>query len=483
MPITLSLVICTVFANSQDREDPAKLVRRVKPAVVTVLAYESKESPLPSSLGTGFFLSNDRLITNWHVVQGAKKLEFRDSTGAIHAVIGISGKDLKNDLGILVPAKSFAPSVVLEVAQGQQELGNRVYVLGSPLGLEYTLSEGLVSSIRVYEGRDVVQISAPISSGSSGSPVFDKNGKVIGVATFILTDGQSLNFAIPIAKVSAIKLEKVEPIETATKEKLASRSDSKDVRQIRERIYQELAGRYLKEMSVQNSTHPSLRFGLRDGSVGHIDGALRVFQITSEDSALVQMPNTRKSDLSLFNLNGVSMNNQRDDGVMFLGTSTVLAQLTTYQYEAVSGATRTVFAVRALDGEEFRAALKPLLAKTFEEINVRTADKVKLLAERQSLANELKQAKLMGSKIERSKELSRKIRTYSSAINSRPEFKRKVEQMQEELESLNVNQESIASYDARIKSLGEKIAKNNAEAQEVESVLSNLLRAVPDILK
>ena len=140
MPITLSLVICTVFANSQDREDPAKLVRRVKPAVVTVLAYESKESPLPSSLGTGFFLSNDRLITNWHVVQGAKKLEFRDSTGAIHAVIGISGKDLKNDLGILAPAKSFAPSVVLEVAQGQQELGNRVYVLGSPLGLEYTLS-------------------------------------------------------------------------------------------------------------------------------------------------------------------------------------------------------------------------------------------------------------------------------------------------------------------------------------------------------
>jgi LysM repeat protein len=82
---------------------------------------------------------------------------------------------------------------------GSAEAGTRIAIIGSPLGLEGTLTEGIVSARRRLpkEKRDVLQISAPISQGSSGSPVLDSQGRVIGVASFLLQDGQSLNFASP----------------------------------------------------------------------------------------------------------------------------------------------------------------------------------------------------------------------------------------------------------------------------------------------
>ncbi len=83
-------------------------------------------------------------------------------------------------------------------------VGQRVYAIGAPKGLELTLSEGLVSSLHPYEGSLYIQTSAAISPGSSGGGLFDDQGRLIGITTFYLAEGQGLNFALPVDWISEL---------------------------------------------------------------------------------------------------------------------------------------------------------------------------------------------------------------------------------------------------------------------------------------
>jgi S1-C subfamily serine protease len=83
-------------------------------------------------------------------------------------------------------------------------VGERVYAIGAPEGLELTISEGLVSGLREYENVRVIQTSAAISHGSSGGGLFDVNGRLIGITTFSLKEGQNLNFALPGEWIQAL---------------------------------------------------------------------------------------------------------------------------------------------------------------------------------------------------------------------------------------------------------------------------------------
>jgi S1-C subfamily serine protease len=150
-------------------------------------------------LGTGFFVrSAGLLLTNFHVVEGTDVVGVK-TPGSDEVVLAekATGFDLDNDLVLLEVEAKGAKPVVLGNSD-RARVGEQVVVIGNPAGLEQSVSNGLLSGIRELDGRKLFQISAPISEGSSGSPVFNSRGEVIAIVVSSLESGQNLNFAVPI---------------------------------------------------------------------------------------------------------------------------------------------------------------------------------------------------------------------------------------------------------------------------------------------
>lgn len=175
----------------------SSIVKQQGHAVVLIIAYD--ESGNPIKFGSGFFVDPEGiLITNYHVIEGAYSAIVRLIDGRTLNKISLIGFDSEWDIAVLKAVGSDLPIVRLgnsDVAQAGQE----IVVIGNPEGLQNTVSDGLISSIRRLESGDYVfQISAPISEGSSGGPVYNLKGEVIGISTLMLEIGQNLNFAVPI---------------------------------------------------------------------------------------------------------------------------------------------------------------------------------------------------------------------------------------------------------------------------------------------
>ena len=177
--------------------DLRTIARQTRPAVYLLVLQDEDGKTIGS--GTGFLISSDGLlVTNHHVIAEAKVIIAKAENGGLFPVRKVVATDIRNDLAILQLDGKDLPCLTL-APDGSAEVGTRIAVVGSPLGLEGSLTEGIISARRKMPGekRDVLQISAPISKGSSGSPVLDAQGHVVGVASFLLLDGQGLNFASP----------------------------------------------------------------------------------------------------------------------------------------------------------------------------------------------------------------------------------------------------------------------------------------------
>jgi hypothetical protein len=157
----------------------------------------------PTGFGSGFFISNSIVATNAHVIKGAFSGAAR-LVGDSHKmqILGVLEVDYHNDLALL-KVSSDAPPLHLG-ADANPIVGDKVYVVGNPLGLEGTFSEGIVSGLRNIENESIVQMTAPISPGSSGGPVMDATGNVIGIAEATYSEGQNLNLAVPVAYLSKL---------------------------------------------------------------------------------------------------------------------------------------------------------------------------------------------------------------------------------------------------------------------------------------
>jgi Spy/CpxP family protein refolding chaperone len=180
-------------------ETISEIVKRVKPAVVEIVALNRKGAPM--KIGTGFFVSPDgQVITNFHVIDGASSVVAFDSLGArlsLERVMSEKDQDpFEPDLALLKFQVKDVPFLKLRQTDDISE-GDKVIVIGNPAGLTSTVSDGIISAFRKNRlGDRLIQITAPISPGSSGSPVLDEKGEVIGIVTLTNNQGQNLNFAI-----------------------------------------------------------------------------------------------------------------------------------------------------------------------------------------------------------------------------------------------------------------------------------------------
>jgi len=180
--------------------DAKGLFRDAKDSVVVVLAVGKDGKG--AKYGSGVLLGNGHLVaTNHHVISGEDDLRVKLADGKIVKVQSVRAESPEHDLAILqIPSLGRG----LDLALGDPVVGEEVMAIGHPKGLERTLSTGVISGIRQKGGTKVYQITAPISPGSSGGPILNANGDVVGLASFFAKGGQNLNFAIPAAYIAEL---------------------------------------------------------------------------------------------------------------------------------------------------------------------------------------------------------------------------------------------------------------------------------------
>ena len=180
----------------------AQIADRATPSVVVVENFN--EDGEKAGQGSGYVFSGDGIvITNYHVIRGAKSLAVRIPGQEPYRVDSVLAYEIDHDVAALQLTGSSLPALVTETVE-EPKVGDRVVAIGAPLGLESTVSEGIVSALRNAGTMHIIQTTASISPGSSGGPLLNEYGKVIGLTTSTVRDGQSLNFVVSAKHVSEL---------------------------------------------------------------------------------------------------------------------------------------------------------------------------------------------------------------------------------------------------------------------------------------
>jgi serine protease Do len=208
IPVSVNADTLPSFYNVAKTPPPERsvrdLVNQIGEAVVQVRT--------PGGLGSGFILNEDGyLITNFHVIEGETQISievYHQNNGQLdrrsYKQVKIMAINKFADLALLKINDADAPKFA-RVSVGNSDnlaVGERVFAIGSPLGLERTVTEGILSTkTRPFQGELYLQTTAQINPGNSGGPLFNLRGEVIGVTNMKITFGEGLGFAIPIEGV------------------------------------------------------------------------------------------------------------------------------------------------------------------------------------------------------------------------------------------------------------------------------------------
>ncbi len=180
------------------------LAEKVRRSVVEILG--TVQATGDTSYGTGFvLLQRNLVVTNAHVVRGVKDLIVRTNEGAAFASVEVLHVNEGVDLAVLrVIGLDVDPLSLSD--RGIPSVGTAVVAVGHPRGYEYTVSNGIVSALRSLDPESplLIQTTAPISPGSSGGPLLDMEGRIVGVCSLTLTEGQNINFAVPAREVGPV---------------------------------------------------------------------------------------------------------------------------------------------------------------------------------------------------------------------------------------------------------------------------------------
>lgn len=202
VPIILALMFAVgvpaTHAQSVPRKDIPAIAKAANGAIVSIVLSDRDGRPIAQ--GSGFLVSKDGLIvTNYHVIAEGSSAVAKLPDGAFYIVDGVLAFDKVRDIAVIKAHGQNFRTLALGNSDRVQ-IGEEVVAIGNPLSLESTVSNGIVSGIRAVkdEGGKYLQITAPISPGSSGGPLFNMVGEVVGITTMYLKGGENLNFAIPI---------------------------------------------------------------------------------------------------------------------------------------------------------------------------------------------------------------------------------------------------------------------------------------------
>ena len=221
--LTLALALSAAPIAQAAALPPAEIFAKASQSIVVVETQDARGKALGQ--GSGVVVGPGLVVTNCHVLKSADSAHVsykgrRFETSVRHI-------DMPRDLCSIDVAGLVAPSAT--IGTSELRVGEKVYTIGAPQGLELTLGEGLLSSRRGSGTDALLQVSAPISQGSSGGGLFDEAGRLIGITTMYLRDSQQLNFAVPVEWISELPA-RHKPLQAATSTSATtpSRSNTKD---------------------------------------------------------------------------------------------------------------------------------------------------------------------------------------------------------------------------------------------------------------
>src|SRR6476660_8143122 len=228
--LVLMFLIAGLAYGAAAQDFLPELVKRIKPSAVAIETFDARENTI--SRGSGFFIAADRVITNRHVIERAARVEIHLLNGKKYPVKGVIAIDGEGDLALLAVEVPRDVAVPIPFVRMVPQEGESIVVIGNPYGLEGSVSNGIVSAVREIAGYGkIIQITASISPGSSGSPVVNMAGQVIGVATLQAAEGQNLNFAVPAERIAQLKISDVQTFSSLSTE------TQKNKRAAAERLY------------------------------------------------------------------------------------------------------------------------------------------------------------------------------------------------------------------------------------------------------
>lgn len=219
--LMVSVLLTILFPSIIDAQQKSRqrsipeIAKLSQNAVVLIETFDASHNPMAQ--GSGFIISADgKIVTNFHVIEGADSALVKMSNGAFFPVEGVLVESRADDLAEIKVSGHNLPHLAL----GDQKdlvVGDHVVAIGNPLGLENTVSDGIVSAIREDEDSSLIQTTAPISPGNSGGPLLNLDGKVVGILAFKIKGGENLNFAVGIdaLKTLMVSAHPPTPLETA----------------------------------------------------------------------------------------------------------------------------------------------------------------------------------------------------------------------------------------------------------------------------
>ncbi|MBM3431688.1 MAG: trypsin-like peptidase domain-containing protein [Bacteroidetes bacterium] len=308
--------LVTAFTGLQ-AQDASQIYRNTISSTVTI------ETDI--GLGSGFFVGQDIIATNYHVVEGATTAYcYLNNSQNRYKIAGYVAADKSVDLILLKVEGLFRPP--LKISSTNVTPGQKIYAMGSPKGLPATISDGIVSGLRDFDGYKLVQITAPISSGSSGGPILNTSGEVVGVAVGQYVDGQNLNFAIPKSNLELlISFKKAYALSISTLEHSEDAEDSEAVTKSKKSFGKDI----IYEMGIYKRGNTALSLDYFS-NVGDYSVFYFTYAHESDDSPSqsIWMEDYRLVDLEtgeVYHAKSTDLPNEDDPRIIYNGTKSRFA--------------------------------------------------------------------------------------------------------------------------------------------------------------